>query len=126
MSLSFDVLYVEDCVATVELLDMCLNRYGSDINLSLDVASTFSQVSSIYSVDKHVAALIDWNLPDGKGTDVATFLRAQNKNISIIFLSALFTENLIAQASIVRGSICLEKDYTPEFVSKITEHIASR
>ena len=123
MNNTFDILYVEDNDVTVELFQFYLDRYSTEITLSIDVAGTVAEAKDLFCPSKHVAALIDWNLPDGKGTDAARYIRSQNPTTPIIFLSALFTPNIIEEANKFSHSECLEKEFTKEFVARITRNI---
>lgn len=123
MSNTLDILYVEDCEITVELFKMSWSRYSTNVGLSIDVAGTVSEAKEIFCSDKHVVALIDWNLPDGKGTDVALFLRNLNPTLPIVFLSAQFTDDLRQEAYKFSDTECLEKNFKKEYIEKITQYI---
>jgi DNA-binding response OmpR family regulator len=120
------ILYVEDCEITAELLERNLERYSSETNVSMDIAVSVYDAKARFLADEHVAALIDWNLPDGEGTDVAEFLRSLNPTLPIIFLSAMFRENHYEAAQKYSPVLCLVKDHSKEFVDSILNHISIR
>ncbi len=120
------ILYVDDCEVTVELLKISMGRYSTDTTVSMEIAGTVSEANAIFSADEHGAALIDWNLPDGKGTDVAKKLRGKNPTLPIVFLSAVFTDDQYKAALEYSPVLCLVKDYSKEFVDNILSHISVR
>ncbi|OED35355.1 hypothetical protein AB833_30820 [Chromatiales bacterium (ex Bugula neritina AB1)] len=123
MSHTSEVLYVEDCEETVELFRLCLRRYCTDTAITLDVACTVSDAIERFTTERHVAALIDWNLPDGEGTEVAEYIHQFHKALPIIFLSAMFTDQHLLVAERYNPKACLIKDYSKNFVDIIIQHI---
>ncbi len=123
MNNSLSVFYVEDCEATVELFRLCLKKYYPDNDIALDVVGTVSEAFEKFSTDKHVAALIDWNLPDGEGTEVAQHIRQLHKTLPLIFLSAYFNDKHLLAAQQYNPSDCLVKEYSSSFVDRIVRHI---
>lgn len=123
MSDALSVLYVEDNESEVDVLLMSLERYGLGATLLLDVAETVDEAKEIFDVDKHMATLIDWNLPDGEGTDVAQFIREKNSTLPIIFLSAAMTNEHLSRAEQYIPKACLEKNYSKAFIEKISQII---
>jgi len=120
------ILYVEDCEATAEMLKISMDRFCTDIIVSIDIAVSVSDAIVQFSADKHVAALIDWNLPDGKATDVAELLRSQNPTLPIVFLSALFTNDHYQEAQLYSPMLCLVKDHRRDFFDNILNHISKK
>ncbi|MBL4629622.1 MAG: response regulator [Paraglaciecola sp.] len=117
------VLYVEDNESEVELLLLTIDRYGFASSLLLDVADTVEQAKEMYDIEKHKAVLIDCNLPDGEGVDVAQFIRKKHATLALIFLSASMTNEYLHKAEKYNPKACLEKDYSKEFVEKIIQLI---
>lgn len=123
MSKVLRVLYVEDNESEVELLLLTIDRYGFASSLLLDVADTVEQAKEMYDIEKHKAVLIDCNLPDGEGVDVAQFIRKKHATLALIFLSASMTNEYLHKAEKYNPKACLEKDYSKEFVEKIIQLI---
>lgn len=119
MSDVLNILYVEDCQATVELLSLSLERYNFASTLLLDVAETVDEAIEIFTLDKHVAAMIDWNLPDGYGTEVAEHIRSVHQTLPIIFVSSSFTNEHLVATEKYNPKACLEKDFSKDFIEKI-------
>lgn len=116
------ILYVEDCDLTVELLKRSFDRHCPEANIALDVAETVSHAVELFSTEKHVAALIDWNLPDGDGTEVAQHIRKHDKTVPIIFLSAAFADEHFVVAKKYRPG-GLVKDHSKKYVESIIQYI---
>jgi len=123
MSDALSVLYVEDNESEVELLSLCIERYGLGSHLIFDVAETVEEAKEIFDIGKHMAALIDWNLPDGEGADVAQFIREKHGTLPIIFLSAAMTYDHLYKTEKYKPNACLEKDYSKAFIEKISQII---
>lgn len=125
MTNTLKILCVDDCEVTVHLLKVSMGRYNTDFIVSMDIAISVSDAIVKFSSDEHMAALIDWNLPDGKGTDVAQNLRSHNPSLPIIFLSAVFTDEQYQAAQIYSPMLCLVKDHSKEYVNSIVSHITN-
>lgn len=117
------VLYVEDCEITVELFRRSFKRYNTGADIELEVAATVSDAIEIFTTQRHIAALIDWNLPDGEGLEVAGHIRLSNKTLPIIFMSAAFTEQHLRVAQQYHPRVCLVKEYNKPFIDNIIQHI---
>jgi len=113
------ILYVEDNDGDVELLNMSLERYCPTLNIRLNVAETFAEAKTLLHANQHSAALLDWNLPDANGPDVAKFIRAQDANFPIVFLSGVFTDSQLTIAKEYKPFACLEKNYNGHFIEQI-------
>lgn len=123
MASAVEVLYVEDCEITVELLKRSIKRHYPECNILLHVVGSVSESIKVYDKRRHVAALIDWNLPDGEGSDVAKHIRALHSTLTIIFLSSVFTDENLRVAGLYNPGDCLVKDFSEEFVTRIIRNI---
>ncbi len=121
MSNKLHILYVEDNEGDAELLNMCITRYNYSKEIVIEIAETVEEAKVLFSIDKHCAALIDWNLPDGDGIDVAHFIREISDNIPIFILSGSLTPEHLQQAEQCNPTACLEKNYNKDF----TEYLYS-
>lgn len=119
MSDVVNVLYVEDNEGDVELLKMSIERYCSSLNIVLDVAETVSEAKALFKPEKHILALIDWNLPDGEGIDVLQFIRNTQQRLPIFMLSGVVTPEHVEDAEKFNPTQILEKDYDKSFIQKI-------
>ena len=118
-----NILYVEDNEGDVELMSMSVERYCSSLNIVLDVAETVEEAKEKFQTDKHVIALIDWNLPDGEGIDVLKFIRTSQQAMPIFLLSGVITPEHIAAAAEYNPTACLAKDYSKAFFEQLSEQI---
>ena len=125
MSEPINILYVEDNEGDVELMRMSIDRYCASLNIVLDVAETVAEAKAIFAHDKHVIALIDWNLPDGEGIDVLKFIREMHENLPVFLLSGVITEDNIKLTEKYKPTACLEKDYGKAFFSALEKCILS-
>lgn len=114
-----EVIYVEDNEGDVELLTMSIERYCTTLNIVLTIAETVEEAKEIFDADKHVMALVDWNLPDGEGIGVVQFIRERHVDIPIFLLSGVITEGHRKTAEKYNPTDCLEKDYGRAFVGRI-------
>lgn len=117
------ILYVEDCEPTIELFQFYLKKYCAVEGLTLEVAGTVADAIRIFSVEKHDAVLIDWNLPDGEGLGVARHIRNIDMSLPIVFLSSVFTEDQIAQARQYQPKACLVKYIGQEYIDTLLGHL---
>jgi CheY-like chemotaxis protein len=118
-----NILYVEDNEADVELLKMSIERYCSSLNIVFTIAETVEEAKEYFDVNKHVMALIDWNLPDGEGVDVLKFIREKNAHIPVFLLSGVLTSQHLKEAEQFNPTDCLEKDYDKAFIDNIHRNI---
>lgn len=114
-----NLLYVEDSEGDLEMMEASFARYLVNIKLEIDFARTISEGEEVCFSKAYDAVIIDWNLPDGLGTDLAIYIRKKNKEMPILFLSGLLTEEMIVQAEAYSPMSCLEKDYSKETIEKI-------
>jgi DNA-binding response OmpR family regulator len=113
------LLYVEDNEGDVELLQMCIERYCPTLDIILDIAESIEEGKKLFQFNKHIAALIDWNLPDGEGTEMVKFIRAKSSNIPVFLLSGIFTPSHLRIAEKYNFTTCIEKDYNKHFIEQI-------
>jgi DNA-binding response OmpR family regulator len=113
------LLYVEDNEGDVELLKMSIERHCPTHNIILEVAETVEEAKELFQFNKHRTALLDWNLPDGEGIEVAEFIRSSHDDFPIFFLSGVFTDTHLGVAEKYKPIACLEKDYNKGFIEQI-------
>tara|TARA_R110000744_G_scaffold291662_1_gene402261 strand:+ start:1079 stop:1456 length:378 start_codon:yes stop_codon:yes gene_type:complete len=123
MSKPVNILYVEDNEGDVELMSMSIERYCSTLNIVLDVAETVEEAKEKFQHDKHLIALIDWNLPDGEGIDVLKFIRESETEMPVFLLSGVITPEHIIAAEKYNPTACLAKDYSKAFFQQLITQI---
>lgn len=117
------ILYVEDNEGDVELMTMSIERYCPTLNIVLEVAETVAVAKETFQHDKHVIALIDWNLPDGEGIEVLKFIRETQSEMPIFMLSGVITPDHIKATAEYNPTACLEKNYSKLFFAQIEQCI---
>lgn len=113
------ILYVEDEAADAELLLMNIERYRPDSALHFLIVDTVDGAQDMIDAQDYDAAIVDWNLPDGLGTDLAKYIRGAGKDMPILFLSGVFTPDRRTEAEHYAPSACLEKDFSKEHVENL-------
>lgn len=119
-----NIFYVEDNPGEVELISLYLKRYKFKPQLLLHIAETVDEAIESFHADKYAMALIDWNLPDGVGSDVAEHIRKENDSFPILFLSGTVTQDLINKSEAYKPLAFLEKDYSKNFIKEIYTALA--
>ena len=89
------ILLLEDDVSLIDGLTYSLRRQGYEIDVVRTVAEALALLPNL---SQYVLLLLDVTLPDGTGFEVCERVRAQNRLIPIIFLTASDEE-----VSIIRG-----------------------
>lgn len=124
MSDTIRLFVVEDCEVSAELIRRSLIKYSAEITIDIDRADSIAEAMDVFTASKYAAALIDWNLPDGDGVELARDIVLIEKTLPIIFLSALFSPENINDALEFNPGECVVKDYSDEFTSRVMRHIA--
>ena len=118
--MSKKILVVDDEEDIASVLLVRLGTHGYDTAS----ASTGSQALELVKHDKFDLIILDILMPDMNGTEVAQILRddPKTKDIPIIFLTALGTQQEGPGYSISGSSILFAKPYDPiELMTKIDE-----
>jgi DNA-binding response OmpR family regulator len=122
MSEIINALYVEDNPADAELMGLCIERYMNVDSLFMDIAGTVAQAKDMFSVEKYSAVLIDWNLSDGNGIEVAEHIRKHSSDTKIIFISsAEFTEAQKLKCQQYDVKAFMLKEYNQGHIEKIRQ-----
>lgn len=119
MTDTVNIFYVEDDKAEVELMSLYFNRQKFQPKIILHIADTVEEAQHMFDSTKFSMALIDWNLPDGTGDEVAMHIRNETQSFPIIFLSSLVTDTLIDKAKAYLPEAFLEKGYNKKFIEEI-------
>jgi DNA-binding response OmpR family regulator len=109
------LLCIDDTAADVELLRILLERR----NIRVEAAHTGASGIAAYNSLRHAAAVIDWNLPDMEGIDVARALLARHPRCRCAFLSGRFKEEHIAAAAAIGIPHCFEKSLDMMHIERI-------
>lgn len=115
------VLYIDDTDADIELLRALLGQRG----IRVDAALTGEQGISSYDPKRHAAVVIDWNLPDMEGPEVAKALLKQHGRCPIAFISGTLEEYHAVVAAALHIELCFEKKMNLEHIQHISRFIES-
>ena len=113
------ILLLEDDVSLIDGLTYSLRRQGYELDVVRTVAEALALLPNL---SQYVLLLLDVTLPDGTGFEVCERVRAQNRLIPIIFLTASDEE-----VSIIRGLDSGGDDYMtkPFDMKTLTQRIMS-
>lgn len=116
------ILYIDDEEGDGLLMQMYMADHGIDVDIS-----RYSSVGiTMFRPRRHTLVVIDWNLMDVPGPEVARQLRAKHKNVPIVFLSGAYTEDRLKQAAAYDPLACLEKTTSMDYMEKIARLAAPR
>lgn len=110
-----NVLLVDDD----NLFAAMISAYLKDHNIKLDLAESVSTAKKTFDPQKFNAAIIDWNLPDGTGPELAKHIHKKSEKFTLIFLSGSCNTQMIEQAKIYTPFPIMKKnDFRADIVSK--------
>lgn len=112
---NLNVLLVDDDVLFASLIGVHLQGQ----NITHELAGSLSKVKTLFDPNKFDAAIIDWNLPDSTGMDIAEFIHSRAANFKLIFLCGNCNEEMAEQAK--RHShfpIVKKNDFRAEIISQ--------
>ena len=78
-----EVYYIEDDETIADLV----KEYLAQQNCSVLIFRTISEAKRALLDHLPTLILIDWNLPDGQGNDLCSWIRIRSANLPIIFLT---------------------------------------
>lgn len=115
------ILYIDDNKADIELMRLLLGARG----IELDEALSGAKGLEAYDPSRHCAVVIDWNLRDMEGIEVARRLRARYPDCLMMMLSGTLDSFHRKDAAEVLGDgMCLEKSTSMEHIRRIGEFVA--
>jgi len=103
-----NVLVVDDDPAVLRLLADILERLGHRVV----PASNFAAAITLWSVDAFDLAIIDYNLADESGADLAEYIYAYDPAIPIIIISGFLPELLPLSVEIRQHAQFLAKPFS--------------
>ncbi|MCM1468732.1 MAG: response regulator transcription factor [Alistipes sp.] len=78
-----DIYYVEDDENIAESVKEFLNRRGFGVS----VFSTIGEAKTALTKNCPALVLVDWNMPDGNGNMLCSWIREKRKELPVIFLT---------------------------------------
>jgi len=119
MTNAIRILHVEDSEMDVQLLALAFSHIVPETKIIITVAGMVAEAMKAFESEKFDIALIDWNLPDGEGMEVAQHMRAKGSQLPIIFLTGTLTDQHVQEASCYAPKACFTKEYHQEQITKI-------
>ena len=109
------ILLLEDDVSLIDGLTYSLRRQGYELDVVRTVAEALALLPNL---SQYVLLLLDVTLPDGTGFEVCERVRAQNRLIPIIFLTASGYEDDVRTAISLGAVNYLKKPFFPQELLK--------
>ncbi len=125
MNKVMNVLYAEDDKYQAEILMMSAKRYGKEGSMAFDVAKSVSEAIGKIDQGTYDAAILDWNLTDGFGKDIARHIRTSDDALPIVFFSGTWTSEQVDAAQPYAPAGCIEKGYSRSDFERISELIGA-
>ena len=91
---TYKILYVEDSLQLAELCAASLGIHGYEV----DIAANCAEGTKHFSTKIYDLILLDYNLPDGDGLELAKKFLTSAPDIPIVFITAQGSETIAAQA----------------------------
>lgn len=101
------ILVVEDDIAYIHILERYLHRYGYEIT-----ATTNLKAAKVTLLEQHFhfgLILLDYNLPDGKGSELVDFLKLHQSTLPVLIMTS-FND--------VKTAVAMMKKGVKEYITK--------
>lgn len=108
------ILLVEDSVIVVDSVRRWLKRAGYEVV----VASSCAEARELSRARPFVARIIDMQLADGRGIDLAIWLRDNTKDAAIVFYTGQDATSLLAEDVLRIGQV-VSKGSAPDTLLKV-------
>lgn len=101
------ILVVEDDIAYIHILERYLNRYGYEITATTNLKA--AKVTLLEQQFHFGLILLDYNLPDGKGSELVDFIRMHHSTLPILIMTS-FND--------VKTAVAMMKKGVKEYITK--------
>lgn len=113
------ILIVDDEIEIVKILNRSLSRNG----YTTFTAYSLNEAKNIFSENKVDIILLDINLPDGSGLEELPHFKTEQKNCSVILMSALDSKDIRMKA-LEKGALnFVSKPFSMQSISHMIENI---
>ena len=112
------VLVVEDEIDVRHLMTLVLQRAGYEV---IGV-TTLAEARAALSLHEFEATVIDLCLPDGRGDQIASLVRAQSPDTRIVVTSAFAHSSLMLQVAAESGDAFIPKPFRNSDLVAALEH----
>ncbi|HRE46149.1 MAG TPA: response regulator [Aggregatilineales bacterium] len=111
-------LIVDDDYANCSIWDLMLTDHGYDVLTAADRTSGTEQVASDISL-----YLIDYHLPDGRGSEVIALARSQSPESVVVMVSMDDDSDVIREAMNAGSNIFMVKPSSPLLIRELLSDI---
>lgn len=119
------VLYIDDD----DIDRMVLERYSRAFSFHLDTCNSVASAKACLN-NGYDGFVIDWNLGDGDGVEIAREARKSSPASPLIFISGAFDVRHLKEACIFSPLACIEKggspDYARDILALLEKHLCSQ
>lgn len=122
MTEKITILSVDDDEIFTELF----NIYMEEFDVVIDSAKTIAEAKTIFDPGKQLVLFTDWNLPDGKGADIADFVREKHPDFPLVFYTGAVSDQILEQAKSYAPLAILKKEGGMEHFQEINRLIRER
>lgn len=109
------------CVDDSEIDTMILARRLKGVGITCDSARNRAEALERFDPGRHAVVVLDWNLPDGTGLEIAQALRARAPGHPLIFLSGCLSGDALAEAGALAPLALLEKTCDLDFLDRLQD-----
>ncbi|CAG0958765.1 MAG: response regulator [Anaerolinea sp.] len=111
-------LIVDDDYANRSIWDLMLTDHGYDVVMASDRTTGAEQVSSDISL-----YLIDYHLPDGRGSEVTALARKQAPDAIVVMVSMDDDSDVIREAMHAGSNVFMVKPSSPSLIRELLNDI---
>ena len=113
-------LIVDDDAANRSLWELVLTEKGYKVHAAEDIATAADQVGSNISL-----YLVDYHLPDGRGTDIVRNVRGKFPASIVVMVSMDDDADVIREGIRAGGNVFMVKPTSPSVMSQLLNEIES-
>ena len=113
-------LIIDDDNANRSLWELVLNERGYDVAFAADAASGIDQIAEDVAL-----YLVDYHLPDGRGTDIIVKIRDSSPTSIVVMVSMDDDADVIREALRAGGNVFMVKPATPAVMGQLLSEIDS-
>ena len=113
-------LIIDDDFANRSIWELVLNENGYDVRTADSVTAGMSYVSDDVSL-----YLIDYHLPDGRGTDIVSYVREHFPASMVVMVSMDDDADVIREAIRAGGNVFMVKPTSPSVMGQVLAEIDS-
>jgi DNA-binding NtrC family response regulator len=113
-------LIVDDDHANRAIWELVLNENGYDVHTADSLNSAMGHVNEEFSL-----YLVDYHLPDGRGTDVVSYVRERYPASMVVMVSMDDDADVIRESIKAGGNVFMVKPTSPSVMGQVLQEIES-